>query len=154
VKQPGEPVQQLEEAPVEHKERVALPEERVADTEKEEAVDGLQVLPEIRTPAVAAQWDRTRSHSRGMEALKVRQDDEKMRAENCTIRKPDKSLPSEWRPEILLLVLGPTAPRKRNVRKERYRDRRRGIAATGSGKEGKQRGLKRPECGRGLRQGR
>ena len=84
VKQPEEHVRQLEDVQVEHKEREALPEERVADTEKEEAVDGLQVLPEIRTPAVAAQWDRSRSHSRGMEALKVRQDDEKMRAENCT----------------------------------------------------------------------
>ena len=81
-------MQVLEAVQDEHKEREALPEERVADTEKEEAVDGLQVLPEIRTPAVAAQWDRSRSHSRGMEALKVRQDDEKMRTENCTMRMP------------------------------------------------------------------
>ena len=82
-------MQVLEMVQDEHKERDALPEERVADTEKGEAVDGLQVLPKIRTSAVAAQWDRSRSHSRGMEALKVRQDDEKMRAENCTSRKPE-----------------------------------------------------------------
>ena len=88
VKMPEEQVQVLEEVQDEHKKREALPEERVAEPEPEEAVDGLQVLPEIRTSAVAAQWDRSRSHSRGKEALKVRQDDEKtMRAENCTSMK-------------------------------------------------------------------
>ncbi len=45
MKLPEEHVQDLEEVQVEHKEREALPEERVADSEKEEAVDGLQVLP-------------------------------------------------------------------------------------------------------------
>ena len=154
MKLPEEHVQVLEEVQDEHKVREALPEERVADAEKEEAVDGLQVLPEIRTPAVAAQWDRSRSHSRGMEALKVRQDDEKMRAENCTTRKTTTSLKSEGL-ESCRKFSAQLAPRKGNVRKKEEPGpaARNRSPRTRKGRK-KQRGLKRPDFGRGLRQGR